>query len=86
MSVETAPRGSGVDDPDYLRCANYVSPPYLLLWAEDGPAIGSYDWYYHPGFGSGAEDGVSPWRDRNGEEIRGVTHWRELPDGPDADH
>ena len=80
--IETAPRGSGIDGPDSYSHPDYVEPPKLLLWTEEGPLVGYYDWYYHPGYGRGAEDGESAWRDNNGAQTYGVTAWQPLPAPP----
>lgn len=80
--IETAPRGSGEDGPSDTRHPDYVQPPKLLLWTEEGIVVGYYDWYYHPGYGRGAEPGVSAWRDREGGEVYGPTHWMILPQPP----
>lgn len=80
--IETAPRGSGIDGPNSVSHPDYVRPPKVLLWTEDGPLVGYYDWYYHPGYGRGAEDGESVWRDHSGARTYGATHWQPLPNPP----
>ena len=80
--IATAPKGSGIEGPRDTRDPNYVSPPKLLLWNSDGTTVGYYDWYYHPGFGRGAEKCESVWRNDSGESIFNVTHWMMLPEPP----
>lgn len=80
--IETAPRGSGIDGPDSVTHPDYVDPPKLLLWTEEGPLVGYYDWYYHPGYGRGAEDGESAWRDHSGARTYGASAWQPLPAPP----
>ena len=81
--IETAPRGSGLDGPHRRDAVGYVDPPALLLACRDGVQVGSYDWYYHPGYGNGGSLGQSPWRDHyEGREISEVTHWMPLPQPP----
>ena len=82
--IETAPRGSGPDGPDRRDAVGYVDPPALLLASRDSVVeVGSYDWYYHPGYGNGGSLGQSPWRDHyEGREIPEVTHWMPLPQPP----
>ena len=80
--IETAPRGSGIDGPDSVTHPDYVDPPKLLLWTQDGPLVGYYDWYYHPGYGRGADPDESVWRDHNGERTYGASHWQPLPAPP----
>ncbi len=82
--IETAPRGSGLDGPHRRDAVGYVDPPALLLASRDGVVeVGSYDWYYHPGYGNGGSLGQSPWRDHyEGREIPEVTHWMPLPQPP----
>ena len=80
--IETAPRGSGEDGPSNVTHPDYVAPPNLLLWTQEGMVVGYYDWYYHPGYGRGAEPGVSAWRDACGGEAYGPTHWMPLPAAP----
>lgn len=70
--IETAPRGSGEDGPQSVNDPDYVEPPKILLLTEEGIAVGYYDWYYHAGYGLGAEPGVSAWRDRTGEQLFGA--------------
>lgn len=82
--IETAPRGSGENGPNDTRHPDYVEPPKLLLWTEEGPVVGYYDWYYHEGYGNGTELGVSAWRDHNGERTYGATHWMPLPEAPNV--
>lgn len=82
--IETAPRGSGMSGPSSVRHPEYVEPPKLLLWTQEGPVVGYYDWYYHPGYGHGAEEGESVWRDHDGGRTYGVTHWMPLPQPPRA--
>jgi hypothetical protein len=82
--IETAPRGSGLDGPHRRDEVGYVNPPALLLASRDGVVeVGSYDWYYHRGYGNGGSLGQSPWRDHyEGREIPEVTHWMPLPKPP----
>lgn len=83
--IEQAPKGSGVDGPESVTHPDYIAPPKLLLWAPEGPVVGSYDWYYHEGYGRGAERGVPAWRETmSGEPIYGATHWQPLPPPPNA--
>lgn len=82
LPIETAPRGSGIDGPDSVSHPDYVDPPKLLLWTEEGPLVGYYDWYYHPGYGCGAEDGESAWRDHSGAKTYGASAWQPLPAPP----
>lgn len=84
--IETAPRGSGMDGPKDTRHADYVQPPNILLWTEEGPLVGYYDWYYHPGYGLGAAEGESVWRNSEGGRTYGVTHWMPLPAAPTPPH
>ena len=83
--IETAPRGSGDEGPIDVRHPDYVQPPKVLLWTQEGPMVGYYDWYYHAGYGNGAEIGVSAWRDHTGEQTYGATHWMPLPEAPNAE-
>lgn len=83
--IETAPRGSGEDGPGDTRHPDYVQPPQLLLWTQEGPVVGYYDWYYHPGYGNGAEPGESTWRDHDGGRTYGASHWMPLPAAPQKD-
>jgi hypothetical protein len=80
--IETAPRGSGMDGPLYVTDRGYVNPPKVLLATSEGIVVGYYDWYYHEGYGMGAEPGVSAWRDHTGEQAYSPTHWMPLPDTP----
>ncbi len=81
--IETAPRGSGEDGPNMVTHPDYVAPPRLLLATEDGLEVGYYDWYYHAGYGMGAEPRVSAWRNSSSEPIY-PTHWMPLPAAPKA--
>ncbi len=81
--IETAPRGSGEDGPSNVRHPDYIPPPSLLIACREGIAVGYYDWYYHEGFGRGAEPGLPAWREIiSGEPIYGATHWMPLPEPP----
>ena len=80
--IETAPRGSGEDGPRNTRDPEYIKPPTLLLWTQEGPRVGYYDWYYHPGYGRGANPHESPWRCADGGQAYGPTHWMPLPEPP----
>ena len=84
MPIETAPRGSGEDGPHNVNDPGYVEPPKLLLWTAEGPVVGYYDWYYHPGYGRGADPSESTWRNQDGGRTYGVTHWMPLPAAPAA--
>lgn len=80
--IETAPRGSGEDGPHDTRDPAYIEPPTLLLWTQEGPRVGYYDWYYHPGYGRGADPHESPWRCAEGGQAYRPTHWMQLPEPP----
>ena len=83
--IETAPRGSGENGPFMVSHPDYVEPPKLLLWTPEGMTVGAYDWYYHAGYGRGAEDGVPAWRQAiSYEPIYGATHWMPLPAPPQS--
>jgi hypothetical protein len=82
QEIETSPRGSGEDGPCSTSHPDYVEPPQVLLYSKDGIVVGYYDWYFHPGFGQGAADGESAWRDHTGEPVYSPTHWMPLPDPP----
>ena len=84
LPIETAPCGSGKDGPGDTRHADYVPPPKLLLSTAEGMIVGYYDWYYHEGYGRGAEPGVSAWRGTDGAQTYGVTHWMPLPAPPQS--
>jgi len=77
--MDTAPKGSGEDGPDVVTHPDYVAPPKLLLDTDEGLVVGYYDWYYHPGYGRGAEPGVSAWRDSSGGEAYNPKGWMPLP-------
>jgi len=81
--IETAPRGSGINGQHLVTHPDYVKPPKILLFTEDGPLVGYYDWYYHEGYGRGYEPGVSAWRNCDGEQAFGPTHWMPLPEKPE---
>lgn len=81
--IETATKGSWLEGPNNTRHPDYIKPPKLLLWTEDGPACGYADAYYAEG-GSGY-DGGSFWVEtHSGERIR-PTHWMPLPAPPRAE-
>jgi hypothetical protein len=82
LPIETAPRGSGEDGPGQTTHPDYIAPPKLLLATAEGIVVGYYDWYYHPGYGAGAEPGESVWRDHDGGRTYEVTHWMPLPPPP----
>jgi hypothetical protein len=77
--IESAPRGSGEDGPSRRDHPDYVKPPKLLLWTDDGLAVGSYEWYYHPGYGYGADPNEPVWRGDDDRPLYGVTHWMPQP-------
>lgn len=85
QDISGAPRGSGEDGPGLVTHPDYVEPPRLLLWTAEGMIIGYYDWYYHEGYGRGAEPGVSAWRDIGGGQAYGPTHWMPLPAPPQTE-
>lgn len=81
--IETAPRGSsGNGGPRDTRHPDYVQPPKILLWTQEGLIVGYYDWYYHKGYGNGGQLGESAWRDIGGGQAYEPTHWRPLPPPP----
>jgi hypothetical protein len=80
--IETAPRGSGMDGPSSVTHPEYVDPPKLLLWTDEGAVVGYYDWYYHAGYGRGAEANEPAWRTHDGARTYGVSHWMPLPQPP----
>lgn len=82
LPIEEAPKGSGEDGPDSTQHPDYVDPPRLLLNTAEGVIVGYYDWYYHPGYGHGAEPGVSAWRDNSGGQAYKPTHFMHLPPTP----
>jgi hypothetical protein len=82
LPIETAPRGSGENGPRSVTHPDYVEPPKLLLNTAEGMVVGYYDWCYHPGYGRGAEPGVSAWRDSSGGQAYAPTHWMPLPPTP----
>ena len=82
LPIESAPRGSGEDGPSDTRHPDYVEPPRLLLWTSEGHVVGYYDWYYHEGYGQGAEPGVSAWQTEIGQAYN-PTHWIPLPAAPE---
>lgn len=81
--IESAPRGSGENGPGNVKHPDYVEPPKLLLWTDEGPLVGYYDWYYHPGYGRGADPDESVWRTYDGARTYGVSHWMPLPPAPE---
>jgi hypothetical protein len=82
LPIETAPKGSGMDGPNNVKHPDYVAPPKLLLATPYGITVGNYDWYYHEGYGYGAEEGVPAWRNCADEPLYDVTHWMPLPPPP----
>ena len=77
--IETAPKGSGENGPRNVRDPAYVEPPILLIWSEEGPVVGYYDWYYHPGYGCGAEPNEPAWRSHpEGGRIYGAKLWTTI--------
>lgn len=80
--IETAPRGSGIDGPESTTHPDYVAPPRLLLFTDEGIVTGYYDWYYHAGYGRGADVNESPWRTNDGSRTYGASHWMPLPAAP----
>jgi Protein of unknown function (DUF551) len=79
--IETAPKGSGQDGPELVTDPDYVAPQKLLLYTAEGMEVGYYDWYYHEGYGHGAEPGVSAWQTSAGQAYS-PTHWMPLPAAP----
>lgn len=82
LPIETAPRGSGEDGPSNVNDPAYIEPPHLLLWTQEGIRVGYYDWYYHPGYGRGADPNEPAWRDADGGRLYGPSHWMPLPPPP----
>lgn len=82
--IADAPKGSGESGPASVKHPDYVSPPWLLIATTTDFAVGSYDWYYHPGYGRGAEDGQPAWRNQEGGPIFDPTHYQPLPPAPEA--
>jgi hypothetical protein len=83
LPIETAPRGSGEDGPGSTIHPDYIEPPQILLMTAEGPMVGAYDWYYHPGYGAGGNVGESPWRAVGSyEQCYEPTHWMPLPATP----
>ena len=80
--IETAPRGSGENGPQQVTHQDYIAPPRILLSTSEGIIVGYYDWYYHAGYGRGAEYGESAWRDSDGDQAYNPTHWMPLPPPP----
>ena len=80
--IETAPRGSGENGPHNVTDPAYVAPPKVLLFTQEGIEVGYYDWYYHEGYGRGAETGVSAWRTTSGDQAYSPTHWMPIPQPP----
>jgi len=80
--IADAPKGSGESGPASVKHPDYVSPPWLLIATTTDFAVGSYDWYYHPGYGRGAEDGQPAWRNQEGGPIFDPTHYQPLPPAP----
>jgi len=79
MTINTAPRGSGDSGPSRVDHQDYVSPPRLLLLVSGEVEVGSYDWYYHEGYGMGSNERDTAWV-HSGNDIE-PTHWMELPKG-----
>ena len=81
-TIESAPKGSGQDGPSQVTHPDYVQPPKILLATSGGIVVGYYEWYYHPGYGIGADPSESIWRDHDGGRLYDVTHWMPLPTPP----
>jgi len=69
--------------PDWIRATDQVPTPNLLVlvsYDTAGPVTPAY-WRQDPGEPTGW------WQDATdcGRELLRVTHWRRLPDGPDAE-
>lgn len=79
MPISTAPMGSGESGPEDVSHPDYIKPPKILLMTDEGIVVGYYDWYYHAGYGRGADPDEPAWRDHNGERTYGATHWMPLP-------
>ncbi len=78
--IETAPKGSGEDGPDRVDHPDYVKPPRLLLVVRGQIEVGSYDWYYHEGYGMGANERNTAWVHSGDDEE--PTHWMDSPQLP----
>ena len=75
--IETAPRGSGENGPDRVDAPDYEAPPRILLLVDGQVEVGSYDWYYHEGYGNGAHERDTAWV-HSGDDVE-PTHWMDSP-------
>lgn len=80
--IETAPKGSGENGPESVMHPDYIRPPSLLLFTDEGCTVGNYDWYYHPGYGAASGERDTAWCDTQGYSIY-PTHWMLLPEPPE---
>lgn len=85
LSMDSAPKGSGLEI-ESVNDAAYVSPPaILLLFSLGQQVVAHWDWYYAPG-GSGYEGGLA-WIEPTSGERLDMYHdapvgWMPLPSAP----